>query len=104
VLIYQNSFRVLEPNNDDVMGLMENNIRAYHYCVEVIDGDQMLGYVSIAVESEIVIDSTNWEGRILGSDYLVWGLNHRKIELRFHDGTIAEVVVRSGGKIICGAP
>jgi len=95
---------VLELNNDDVMGLMEKNTRTYHYYVEVIDGDQMLGYVSIAVESEIVIDSTNWEGRILGSDYLVWGLNHRKIQLRFHGGTIAEVVVRSGGKIICRTP
>lgn len=95
---------MVEPNNDDVMGLMEKNIRTYHYYVEVIDGDQMLGYVSIAAESEIVIDSANWEGRILGSDYLVWGLNHRKIQLRFQDGAIAEVVVRSGGKIICRTP
>jgi hypothetical protein len=95
---------VLELKNDDVMGLMENNLRTYHYYVEVIDGDQILGYVSIAVGSEVLISSANWEGQILGSDYLVWGLNHRKIQLRFHDETIVEVAVRSGGKVICGTP
>lgn len=57
----------------------------------------MLGVVFVDLEATPGDERVPWRGRIRGSDYLVWGVNNRRVELEFDDGSIAHAVVRSGG-------
>ncbi len=69
---------------------------SYRGHVLVIDDGNELGHVLVdlvATPGERV----TWGGRVLGSDYIVWGANHRKVQLVFDDGSTAEAVLRSGG-------
>jgi len=67
--------------------------------VKVFDSENFLGYLSVSINREISSQKSSLEGQILGSDYLVWGLNHRKVKIQFEDGSEITVVVRPGGKI-----
>ncbi|HJM29027.1 MAG: hypothetical protein QF596_01360 [Acidimicrobiales bacterium] len=68
--------------------------------VKVFDSGNFLGFLSLSVDKDEVLNIGSWKGQILGSDYLVWGLNHRKVVLQFEDGAEASVVVRSGGRVV----
>jgi len=78
-----------------VAGSEDNHI----YEVKVFDSGNFLGYLSVSIDDEEMKNEPLWEGQILGSDYLVWGLNHRKVKLQFENGSEVDVVVRSGGRI-----
>ncbi len=67
--------------------------------VKVYDSENLLGYLSVVINRDEIKDNPSWRGNVLGSDYLVWGLNHRKVRLEFEDGVELYVVVRSGGSI-----
>ena len=67
--------------------------------VKVFDSGKFLGYFSLSIDKGEALTSGSWKGQIRGSDYLVWGLNHRKVVLEFEDGSELSVVVRSGGRI-----
>lgn len=41
----------------------------------------------------------SWEGRVNGSDYLVWGANLTKTQIEFPWGERADVVLRAGGRL-----
>tara|TARA_B100000686_G_C16292415_1_gene714332 strand:- start:215 stop:472 length:258 start_codon:yes stop_codon:yes gene_type:complete len=68
--------------------------------VKVFDSENFLGYLSVSINRDKVSKNLPLEGQILGSDYLVWGLNHRKVKIQFSDGSELTVVVRPGGKIV----
>ena len=68
--------------------------------VKVFDSGKFLGYFSLSIDKGEALTNGSWKGQIRGSDYLVWGLNHRKVVLQFEDGEELSVVVRSGGRII----
>ena len=83
--------------NRHVMGVES---KAGHvHDVKVFDSENFLGYLSVSINREISSQKSSLEGQILGSDYLVWGLNHRKVKIQFEDGSEITVVVRPGGKI-----
>ena len=77
----------------------ESRDNSFHY-VKVFDSGKFLGYFSLSIDKGEALTSGSWKGQIRGSDYLVWGLNHRKVVLQFEDGVELSVVVRSGGRII----
>ena len=70
--------------------------------VKVFDSGNFLGYLSVSINRDISNQEISLEGQILGSDYLVWGLNHRKVKIQFKDGSELNVIVRPGGKIFQG--
>tara|TARA_B100000953_G_scaffold288636_1_gene271908 strand:- start:1363 stop:1620 length:258 start_codon:yes stop_codon:yes gene_type:complete len=79
---------------------MRDGLEGNHvYDVKVFDSGNFLGYLSVLINDEEMKNKPLWEGQILGSDYLVWGLNHRKVKLQFENGAEVEAVVRSGGRI-----
>ena len=67
--------------------------------VKVFFSGNFLGRLTVSTERSKQTTSPIWEGQILGSDYLVWGLNHKKVNLQFEDGSGFDAVVRPGGKI-----
>tara|TARA_A100001037_G_C15112087_1_gene619496 strand:- start:627 stop:881 length:255 start_codon:yes stop_codon:yes gene_type:complete len=67
--------------------------------VKVYFSGNFLGRLTVSIERSKQATSPTWEGQILGSDYLVWGLNHKKVNLQFEDGSGFDVIVRPGGKI-----
>tara|TARA_Y100001970_G_scaffold91938_1_gene116088 strand:+ start:2378 stop:2632 length:255 start_codon:yes stop_codon:yes gene_type:complete len=67
--------------------------------VKVYFSGNFLGCLTVSIERTKQTTNSIWEGQILGSDYLVWGLNHKKVNLQFEDGSGFDVVVRPGGKI-----
>jgi len=77
----------------------ESGEKALHD-VKIFDSGKFLGYFSLSIDKGEALTSDSWKGHIRGSDYLVWGLNHRKVVLQFEDGTQIAVVVRSGGRIV----
>ncbi len=68
--------------------------------VKVYDQGHFLGFLSLAVEEPKPQENVDWVGQIRGSDYLVWGLNHKKVRLKFPQGESVTVVVRSGGRAV----
>lgn len=64
----------------------------------LIDG-RFLGVVRIELGRTADHRGSGWGGRIVGSDYLMWGLNHRVASVEFDDGTSASVVVLASGQI-----
>ncbi len=67
--------------------------------VLVYAAENFLGYLSVSVAESVSTEALSWEGQILGSDYLVWGLNHRRVRLKFKDGSAFDVIIRPGGKV-----
>jgi len=67
--------------------------------VLVYAAENFLGYLSVSVAESVSTEALSWEGQILGSDYLVWGLNHRRVRLKFKDGSEFDVIIRPGGKV-----
>ena len=67
--------------------------------VKVYFSGNFLGRLTVSTERSKQSTNPTWEGQILGSDYLVWGLNHKKVNLQFEDGSGFNVIVRPGGKI-----
>ena len=67
--------------------------------VKVYFSGNFLGRLTVSTERSKQSTNPTWEGQILGSDYLVWGLNHKKVNLQFEDGSGFDVIVRPGGKI-----
>jgi|TARA_Y100000996_G_scaffold131372_1_gene99869 hypothetical protein len=67
--------------------------------VEVYFSGSFLGCLSVSTERSLTVSDPTWEGQILGSDYLVWGLNHKRVNLQFEDGSGLEAVIRPGGKV-----
>lgn len=64
--------------------------------------DRVLGWLHVELSTGSEVDGSKrslWGGRILGSDYLVWGANHQKLWLDLDDETSAEVVVRATGEL-----
>lgn len=63
------------------------------------DDARVLGH--LRVELQLLSDARGdgWGGRILGSDYLVWGANNQRLTIEFDDGSTAMVIVRSGGAL-----
>ena len=68
--------------------------------VKVYDQDHFLVFLSLTVVEPKAQENVNWVGQIRGSDYLVWGLNHRKVRLKFPQGENIYVVIRSGGRAV----
>ena len=68
--------------------------------VRVFDGEYFLGFLSLTIQSPEPIDIAEWVGQIRGSDYLVWGLNHKRVRLEFPNGQNVVVVIRSGGRAV----
>ena len=68
--------------------------------VKVYDQGHFLGFLSLTVEQPKPKENVDWVGQIRGSDYLVWGLNHKKVRLEFPQGENVDVVVRSGGRVV----
>ena len=67
--------------------------------VKVYDSGKFLGYLAISIDKDNALTNNSWSGQIRGSDYLVWGLNHRRVIFQFADGGEVTGVVRSGGRI-----
>ncbi len=63
-----------------------------------IDG-RLLGVVRVELDRTTDHRGNGWGGRIIGSDYLVWGLNHKVAIIEFDDETRAKVVVLASGLI-----
>lgn len=68
--------------------------------VRLCDGEIPLGYVRV----ELRTTKDGWGGIIGGSDYLMWGANHRVMTIEFGDGEAAEVVVRATGRLLGRGP
>ena len=68
--------------------------------VKVYDQEHFLGFLSLTVEEPKPHENFDWVGQIRGSDYLVWGLNYKKVRFEFLQGESAYVVVRSGGRAV----
>ena len=68
--------------------------------VKVYISGTFLGNLSVAMETGTPGSNLNWEGQILGSDYLVWGLHHKKVNLHFKDGSQFDAIIRPGGKVV----
>tara|TARA_B100001175_G_C18872479_1_gene340401 strand:+ start:105 stop:362 length:258 start_codon:yes stop_codon:yes gene_type:complete len=79
---------------------MEGASRNNHiHDVEVYFSGSFLGCLSVSIERSLTVSDPTWEGQILGSDYLVWGLNHKRVNLQFEDGSGLEAIIRPGGKV-----
>ena len=59
----------------------------------------VLGHLRVELSLSSDARGDGWGGRILGSDYLVWGANNQRLTIEFDDGSTAQVVVRSGGAL-----
>ena len=68
--------------------------------VRVFDGEYFLGFLSLTIRSPKPKDNAEWVGQVRGSDYLVWGLNHKRVRLEFPNGQNVVVVIRSGGRAV----
>ena len=68
--------------------------------VKVYDQEHFLGFLSLTVEEPKPHENFDWVGQIRGSDYLVWGLNYKKVRFEFSQGASVYVVVRSGGRAV----
>ena len=68
--------------------------------VKVYDQGHFLGFLSLTVEQPKPLENVDWAGQIRGSDYLVWGLNYKKVRFEFSQGDTVYVVVRSGGRAV----
>lgn len=67
--------------------------------VKVHDQNKFLGFLSLSILEPKPEENTEWIGQIRGSDYLVWGLNHKRVRLEFPSGENIYVVVKSGGRV-----
>ncbi|MGI9601830.1 MAG: hypothetical protein ACR2QE_08090 [Acidimicrobiales bacterium] len=45
-----------------------------------------------------------WGGRVLNSDYLLWGLSGKRVRLRLPDGSEVECAVRPAGRLVGLSP
>ncbi len=54
--------------------------------------------VELTTNTDDRYDAT-WHGRILGSDYVMWGMNHKKVDLDLPDGQTVTCVVLATGKL-----
>jgi len=68
--------------------------------VKVFDQEHFLGFLSLTLEEPKPQENVDWIGQIRGSDYLVWGLNHKRVRFEFPRGENVYVVVRSGGRVV----
>lgn len=67
--------------------------------VKLLTNERLLGFLLVHLMSTDDDQRSSWVGRVLGSDYLVWGANHQKLTLEFADGERAEAVLRAGGTL-----
>lgn len=44
--------------------------------------------------------ASGWGGKVRGSDYLVWGMNHRRVTIEFASGERAHAVIRATGDLL----
>ena len=67
--------------------------------VKVHDQEQFLGFLSLTILEPKAEENAEWIGQIRGSDYLVWGLNHKRVSFEFPSGENIYVIVKSGGRV-----
>ena len=67
--------------------------------VKVHDQEQFLGFLSLTILEPKAEENAEWIGQIRGSDYLVWGLNHKRVRFELPSGENIYVIVKSGGRV-----
>lgn len=77
--------------------------------VQLFVDDKPLGFVRVTLTAEQPLTEagdgkSTWGGLIQGSDYLMWGGNHRRLDLRFPSGETVSVVVRATGRLLGFGP
>jgi len=87
------------------LGPGEDALGGFTGQVRLRSADRELGFVRVklALGAEPTSGKSRdlpWSGLILGSDYLMWGANHKQLTLEFADGERADVIVRATGRLI----
>ena len=83
----------------------EKRARGFTGQVRLRSSDRELGFVRVKLvvgpePTSGMPRETSWSGLILGSDYLMWGANHKQLTLEFADGERADVIVRATGRLV----
>lgn len=77
---------------------------AFEGQAQVFHEESLLGTVRITVGptrkgSDGSQEGEPWRGQIIGSDYLMWGMNHKKVRLLLPTGKQLFCVVLASGKL-----
>ncbi len=72
---------------------------AFEGQAQVFHNDRLLGTVRVTIGQPAEDSDRPWEGQIIGSDYLMWGMNHKKVELALPSGARVHCVVLASGKL-----
>lgn len=59
-----------------------------------------LGHLHVQLWPTADDEHPRWRGKIQGSDYLVWGMNHRRVVIEFESGERRRAVLRATGDLI----